>query len=233
MRITRELLEHLKVQSVTLRNNGADILCFLERIEKGLWTFSLPQKIDFQKGCTAEFQVTFGREDSPAALSASVEDFGEDWCAVIPEEKDCSPALSALLKSISGMEEKYESFGRRKEERVKIGRENAARFGLSSLEQSIFLYGAKLVQQCAVLDASIHGIRIITPETPAVRNEENFCIKLSFRNPGQTVLLKAHRVYSRLNRTGKSAFMTLSCQLLEPIHFAWKERVIAMLESQP
>ncbi|MBD5448050.1 MAG: hypothetical protein HDR32_10050 [Treponema sp.] len=233
MKITKELLEHLKVMSISLKDNGADILCFLERIEKGLWTFSLPQKIDFRKDSKAAFQISFDRDASPAVLPITVVDSGEDWANVIPTARNVEPRLSAFLKAITGMEEKYESFGRRKEERIRIGKEKAAEFGLSALEQSIFLQGVKCIQPCVVLDASIHGICVITPETPAVRNEENFCIRLGFKKPEQTIILKAHRVYSRLNKTGQKTFMTLSCQLLEPVHFAWKERVIAMLEKQP
>ena len=170
-------------------------------------------------------------EYETSILSAKLIDSGEDWCEVIPEKENIDSRL-ALFLSISKTEAKYESFGRRKEARVKIGKEKFDDFGLGSLKQTVFLSGAKFLQPCVVLDASVHGICIITQETPAIKNEENISIKLSFQNPEQTVILSAHKVYSRLSKTRTKSFLTLSCQLLEPIHFAWKERVISMIEKQ-
>lgn len=231
MKVTKELLEHLKVNSISINNAGKNILCFLERVEKGTWTFSLPKKIDFQKTEEVFFQVKFYEEEC-YTLSARILDFGEDWCEVKPEIETENARLKAFLTLISDMEAKYESFGRRKEDRIKIGKENARSFGLCKLEQTLFLPGIKLSQPCVVLDASVHGICVITPGTKAISEEENFCLKLDFKKPEQIVILKAHKVYSKLTKTEQKSFLTLSCQLLEPIHFAWKERVIAMIEKR-
>ncbi|MBQ3670157.1 MAG: hypothetical protein IJR39_07110 [Treponema sp.] len=232
MKITKEILEHLKVTSISLKKDSENLLCFLERVEKGVWTFSLPQKIDFPRGEKISFLVTF-QEEEGSTLFARIHDSGEDWCEVLPEKQNDDKRLCAFLTMISEMEAKFESLGRRKEERIKIGKEKADVFGLSTLEQSVFTQGAKIIQPCVILDASIHGICVITPKTYAIQNEENFYIKVSFKNPEQTVILKAHRVYSRLNKTTRKSFLTLSCQLLEPIHFVWKERVISMIEKEP
>jgi len=231
MKITKELLEHLKVKSISIENDGKNSLCCLERIEKGIWTFKLPKTKSLEKGMVIEFTVLFENENEKSIIYSVVEDFGEDWICVIPEKNAASFRLSAFYKVISDMEEKYESFGRRKEERVKIGKEKSREFGLSSLEQGIFLQGVKLLQPCVVLDVSVHGICVITTDTPFLRNEETFCINLSFVNPEQTVILKAHKVYSKVSRTEQKTFITLSCQLLEPIHFAWRERVIDMIQK--
>lgn len=232
MKITKELLEHLKVKSITIKDEHADLLCFLERVEKGIWTFSLPQKIAFQKEEQICFQVNFHEEEG-SILEAKILDFGEDWCEVRPKTESNDNRLDAFLTMLSDMELKYESFGRRKENRVKIGKEKSKAFGLSRLEQTLFLPGIKLAQPCVILDASVHGICMITMQTPAIKNEESFCIKLDFSEPNESIILKAHKVYTRLNKTEEKTFVTLSCQLLEPIHFAWKERVIKMIEKEP
>ena len=231
MKITKELLEHLKVKSISIKNDEKNTLCFLERVEKGKWTLSLPEKIDCKDENIA-LQVNFHEEEG-SVLFAKISDVGEDWCEVLPENQSDDTRLKAFLMMLSGMEERYESFGRRKEERIRIGKEKSLEFGLTRLEQSIFAQGVKMIQPCVILDASVHGICVITTETSAIRNEENFCIKLDFSNPSQSVILKAHKVYSRLTKTNEKTFATLSCQLLEPIHFAWKERVISMIEKMP
>ena len=231
MKITKELLEHLKVKTISLDNCGENVLCFLERIDNGKWTFSITRAIDLSKNKKLSFLINF-YEYETSILCAKLIDSGEDWCEVIPEKENIDSRLALFLSMISKTEAKYESFGRRKEARVKIGKEKFDDFGLGSLKQKVFLSGAKFLQPCVVLDASVHGICIITQETPAIKNEENISIKLSFQNPEQTVILNAHKVYSRLSKTRTKSFLTLSCQLLEPIHFAWKERIISMIEKQ-
>lgn len=232
MKITRELLEHLKVKSMSLTNGDANLLCFLERVEKGKWTFSLPKKTDFSKGEEITIQIVFYEEEQ-GEITAMIDDFGEDWLSLTPETMSENTRVNAFLTMLGEMESKYETFGRRKEARIRIRKEKCHEFGLSRLEQVLFLPGIKLQQPCVVLDASVHGICVITPHTKSVQDEENFCVKLTFTNPEETVIIKAHKVYSRLDKTEEKTFATLSCQLLEPIHFAWKERVIAMLENEP
>ncbi len=229
MKITKELLEHLKVKSITLLKDDKNILCFLERVENDLWTFSLSLKIELSTNENVSFQFLFEGEDTSSLLVSTVLDFGEDWINVKPVSAD-STSLKHFLKYLILMEQKYDSFGRRKEERIKIGKENSKLFGLSDIQQEIFLQGVKFIQPCVVLDASVHGICVITPDTPAAKNEENFCVKLQFVKPERTVILKAHKVYSRINKTEQKTFITLSCQLLEPIHFEWRDRVIKMIE---
>lgn len=229
MKVTKELLEHLKVRSISIIHDGTNRLCFLDRIEKGTFTFSTAQKIGLMKGEKISFQVDFF--DEGGKIEAELTDFGEDWLTVVPETETENTRVKAFLTIIADMEAKYESFGRRKEERVKIGKEKYADFGLSGIEQTVFLPGIKLAQPCVVLDASVHGICVITPRTKAIQEEEIFCIKLNFKNPEQSIILKAHKVYSRQNKTNDKIFCTLSCQLLEPVHFAWKERVIAIIEK--
>ncbi len=233
MKITKELLEHLKVKSITFKYNFKDILCFLDRIEENRWTFSLPYEMDFSDFSKIEFTINFFQNDFPNIFLAKLLESGEDWITVSPELNTPTVQLEAFYYDLLQISEKYETFGRRKEERIKIGKEKSKEFGLDSIKQSVFVNGISLIQPCVIIDASVHGICIITPETPGIKNAENFCIKISFVNPDKMIVLKAHKVYSRLNKTKNKNFLTLSCQLLEPIHYEWRERIISILFSEP
>ena len=131
------------------------------------------------------------------------------------------------------MEYQDEKYGRRKEPRVHIGKEKATQFGLTSIEQKLFSHQAKIIQPCAISDVSLHGICIITPfDDHQFKNIKNFNIQITFSEPNQTVNLEAHKVHTKLNHITNKTFATISCQLLEPISYVWKERVIKMLESE-
>ncbi len=229
MKITKELLTHFNVISFNFEYEKKDVLCFLDRIDKGLWTFVLPKKIICAKNTELIIKIIFF-QNICGEVCVNVIDSGEDWIEVKPISFTTKEAED-FLKELDSLELKYESFGRRKEERIKIGKEKSKAFGLSDIQQLLFSQGGKNYQPCVVLDVSMHGICIITSDTPLINTEDNLCLKLTFENPEQTVLLKIHKVYSRLKKTDEKNFSILSCQLLEPIHFEWKERVIKMLRN--
>ncbi|MBR1640613.1 MAG: hypothetical protein IJ688_14660 [Treponema sp.] len=141
--------------------------------------------------------------------------------------------MNKLIELLSLLNEREEKYGRRKEPRIKISKENFLQLGLSSIEQKIFSKTAKLIQPCAIVDVSVHGVCLITGfENPAFKNIENFHLQLLFTNPEQTAILQCHKVHSKLNRTENRVFATFSCQLLEPIHYVWKERILKMIENE-
>lgn len=234
MNITKELLESLGVVSMSLSNGREDFLCILRRTEGKSLTFSILNSDGFSAHGKMELRTTF-KKDGAVKVSVSeleVLDSGGDWCvgtvAGISDRE-----MNSLLDKLSEMEYRDEKYGRRKEMRVPIGKANYAAFGLSSPEQTLFVRGLKFSQPCAVLDASIHGIQVITPIRfkADFKALEDFNIKISFVNPEETAILKAHKVHSKLDRAGEKIFATYSCQLLEPIHHVWKERVIKMIEA--
>lgn len=157
---------------------------------------------------------------------------GEDFCDIEISGSEKKEKTVAFISALEELDEKYTKYGRRKEERVEIGKRNSAKFGLSYPEQTVFINGIKAQQPCAVVDASIHGICIITPcADQRIKDCGSFNVMLNFTNPEQTVVLKCHKVHSQLKKTESKTYARISCQLLEPVHFAWKERVIRMLES--
>ena len=113
---------------------------------------------------------------------------------------------------------------------IAIGKLNAQLFGLQTLEQKI-LTGER-THPCVIIDASLHGLCIITPFNNDISKKlDNFVIQVFFSNPEQNILLQAHKVHTKLKHTENKTFATISCQLLEPINYIWKERVIKMLET--
>ncbi len=234
MNITKELLESLGVVSMSLSNGKEDFLCFLRKTDGKTMEFSILNPERFSAAGKMEFRATFKKHDAVKACASELEvlDSGEDWC-VGTVARIFDDEMNSLLTKLFEMECRDEKYGRRKETRVSIGKANYAAFGLSSPEQSLFVKGMRFSQPCAVLDASIHGIQVITPirSNGGFKTLEDFAIKISFVDPDETAMLKAHKVHSRLDRAGEKFFVTYSCQLLEPIHHVWKERVIKMLEA--
>lgn len=234
MNITKEFLDGLNLVSLFFTQGKNDINCVLKRSEKGVLFFNFTGDFKFAEGERLPLSATFQKE---AALTVSRADFkiiesGLDW--ILGTAENCENDLREVLERISFLEERYEKYGRRKERRVKIGKENSLAFGLSSPEQKLFSKAAKIIQPCAIVDASIHGVCIVTPfENPLFKNIDNFNLHISFVNPEQAVLLQAHKVLLRLDNANGRTFATISCQLLEPIHYVWKERVVNLLEKCP
>ena len=235
MNVTKELLEHLQVTSFSVAHGGRDILAQLVRIEARSWTFALSEPIASEADAELQFRIHFAAAlEQEAAFTARLSGCGGDWCTVIISEKTESALLKNFIGTLLAMEIRYERFGRRKEARLKIGSGNARLFGLTGAEQTLFLPASRIQQPCVVLDASVHGIAVITPfSSGAIRNTDTLLIKVAFANPAESIILQAHKVSMRLNRVdGGKTYATISCQLLEPVHFAWKERVIALLEKE-
>lgn len=232
MNITKEFLDGLNLVSLFFTQEQNDINCVLKRSEKGVLFFNFTGDFKFAEGERLPLSATFQKE---AALTVSRAEFkilesGLDW--ILGTVENCENDLREVLERISFLERQDEKYGRRKERRVKIGKENFLAFGLSSPEQKLFSKAAKIIQPCAIVDASIHGVCVVTPfENPLFKNIDNFNVHLSFVNPEQTVLLQAHTVLLRIDNANGKTFATISCQLLEPIHYVWKERVINLLEK--
>ena len=248
MNISRDLLEEFNIISMILKTSNKSISCFPVKaefnkvhLEKTLQFKYLQQFTD--ETDTSQFftennhilSVTIKKTDNDNFLisDAKIEliESGLDYfiCRVI----ECDDFFQSFLNRISFLEYQDEKYGRRKEPRIAIGKDKAVSFGLTSIEQKLFSKTEKLVQPCVILDVSLHGICIITPfEDPRFKSIDNFFIQISFTNPEQTIVLQAHKVHLKLNPTQNKIYATLSCQLLEPISYIWKERVIKMLELE-
>lgn len=234
MNITKELITDLGIISMSISENDNNIICYLVKVEKNHFLFKFSGKIDFAN--QEEKQLTITTKDNHSSfLSVSktaivIIEYGLDYflCKINSSDE----IIKRILERLSHLEYQDEKYGRRKEPRITIGKERAQIFGLSSLEQKIFFNTEKKKQPCFIVDVSLHGICIITPfYNDFSKKLDNFIIQVSFSNPEQNVLLQAHKVHTKLNHSENKTFATISCQLLEPINYIWKERVIKMLET--
>lgn len=248
MNISRDLLEEFNIISMSLKNTNKSMSCFPVKAEfkelhltktlqfKFLQQFS--NETENSQFCTQNnhiLSVTIKENDSENFLISDVKieiiEFGLDY--FICKVNDCDDFFQSFLNRISFLEYQDEKYGRRKEPRIPIGKNKANLFGLASIEQKLFSKTETLIQSCVILDVSLHGICIITPfEDTRFKSIDNFFIQISFINPEQSVVLQAHKVHLKLNPTQNKVYATLSCQLLEPISYIWKERVIKILEQE-
>lgn len=233
MNITKELLDDFSVIAMFFSTGKNDINCILKKTNNGIYLFNFTGNYVFAAGEKIELRISFRKKNEVSVSKADIKVIESGLNYVLGTITDFDENISELIAKIHSLEFNDEKYGRRKENRIAIGKENSALFGLSSVEQKLLSKTAKIIQPCAVLDASIHGICIVTPfDNQAFKNVENFNICLSFINPEQTVILQAHKVHSKLNTTNSRTFATISCQLLEPINYIWKERVIKMIENE-
>lgn len=236
MKITKDILEKLEIKSMTakIETYSSDIICVLTSKEKNEWTFSFSGDCHPETGDNIEIRVCFHTTDNYekiSRISGTIINTGTDYFTVTFDNLLSDNELSYIFRQINSYEESYQLFGRRSEERIAIGKKNYHNFGLKSPEQQLFLPGLNHTQPCAIIDASVHGICIITPLTSQFRNIENFYIKIDFEDTVKSVVLSVHKVNVRMNKIENDTFATISCQLLEPIHFEWKIRVIKLFQN--
>lgn len=248
MNISRDLLEEFNIISMSLKTKDKSISCFPVKAELNRLHLTKTLQFKYLQQFSDETEnsqfftqdnhilsVTIKKTDSENFFISDVKieliESGLDYfiCKVIK----CDDFFQNFLDRISFLEYQDEKYGRRKEPRIAIGKDKAVSFGLANIEQKLFSKTEKLIQSCVILDVSLHGICIITPfEDTRFKSVDNFFIKISFTNPEQNIVLQAHKVHLKLNPTQNKVYATLSCQLLEPISYIWKERVIKMLELE-
>lgn len=233
MHISREFLDSLGIVSVQISASGKDALCVLRSYKSELLELSFQQDAPVRAGGKLSLRIlsNTGGQQNISETECMVGEAGNGWCSVsLPE--NASGIFAALSSRLSEMECLDEKYGRRKEMRCGIGKKMFREFGLSSPQQKLFMRDPLFVQPCAILDVSLHGVKIITKfENRRMTQAEIFSLRVVFENPGEAVVLNCHKVHARvvLSRSG-TPFAQLSCQLLEPVHYIWKERCIKLLQ---
>lgn len=229
MNITKELLEHMGVASMNISIGGTDRLCFLRKQEGRIWSLSLPNATGLDKSTALRLQINFLSKVGVHVM-VRVVDFGTNWCDVSIPSEIHDIALKNLLIKLSNVEWKDDMFGRREEPRLTIGKSGATTFGLSSSMQRLLVSSAGQILPCVILDASIHGVKVVAPFCQALRTVDKFIVLIDFKDFSGNVPLKVHKVYVHLDKSANDKVLaSISCQILEPIHFYWKERVMSMI----
>ncbi|MCR4714280.1 MAG: hypothetical protein K5751_07865 [Treponemataceae bacterium] len=125
--------------------------------------------------------------------------------------------------------ERNEEFERRHELRVKIGIEGASDFGLAGPEQYVLTEPGEL--PCVIVDASVHGVQLLMESCRALASSPILKLKVSFSCPSDEIIMSLNKVYAHGKEAGGKVWSYVSCQILEPVHFVWRERVLAMLRT--
>ena len=227
LKITREMFDHIQLKSVSLENGDIMSLCQLKAVDGGELILSAEKNI----GESVKMQLLFNDGETCKFNAAAMWDENKNECRIRIPIGTVSSRVAAMILMLSDMENKFNRYGRRKEPRLKIGKENWEKFGLNSLTQQVFLPAIKQITQCVILDISVHGICVIMPYADRGLNKsDNLFIKITFDSPLQSVIMNLHKVNVRINNCGTKKFASVSCQILEPVHFLWKEKVINYLK---
>ena len=127
---------------------------------------------------------------------------GEDFIIVNKPERNDDMILQQFIQQLNKIEYNNEKYGRRKEERIRIGLEKYKDFNLSKPEQTIIIEENRYINQCAIVDVSLHGIQIVTPYMKPIEKTNNFFISVSFSF--------MNRSESALKRQSSSADLSIS-----------------------
>ena len=106
MKITKELMEHLNISSITFKNDNKDVLCFFEKVDKGMWTFYIPQQVNLSLNQKVYFQVTFYEYEKSCGFFSEVSEYDNNHFTVIPETNTDDPNLYIFFNEIIEMEKR-------------------------------------------------------------------------------------------------------------------------------
>lgn len=228
MYITKELIQKTEIVSTVLQTaKGNDLSCVLQNVRGNTWDFLLPDSAEAVD--SAEF-LRIQKKDCVISIPVVIVDSGAGFVVLALEPV---PELQTITEEFLSFEKVNNDFNRRKDERFVISRDNVSEFGLSGLEQKLFLPSCRIEQPCAVVDVSLHGIRFLTRFNPAFRDSDSFILRLEFSGPQEVAFLKVHKVFCKLKtgNTGESVFATVSGQILEPVSLVWQDRILQFIDN--
>lgn len=231
MILTKEVWEQFKIVSIVLKAGDKDIMCFPKQYEKHIWLLYVLEQSGFQYADLVSIQITFS-DGYIGSFKAKIIKIDNDYCSIFIPKTVTDNRIQAFIDMLDEQDRRHKQYEKRKESRIIIGQSNFSAFGLVSPQQTLFIQDIYSHQPCAVVDASIHGIRIITLCTDITQNlREIFYVKLHFKLPEQHIILRCQTVHTRRIEPGKNIYAMISCRLIEPIHFIWKERVLNFMEK--
>lgn len=228
MTLNKELCNKLQLINSDLILNDKEILCYLEKQNKEKWTFHTSTELELDKD-QKTIIVKMNYVSYITKFSGTILEAGNDYIVLRKPQDSQDPYIKDTIEALDKIEKNDEKYGQRKEQRIKIGIKKSKDFGLKSPEQVFVLERERYSGPCAIVDASIHGIQILTPYSSILKNINNFNMLLSFENPNQHIILDLHKVNIKLTKSNDKTYANISCQIMEPISYIWKERIIKML----
>ena len=231
MTITKELWEQFKITSIVLKEADKDTMCFPKQYAKHIWSLYVPALPCFHYADPATMQITFF-DGYIGVFQVQVLKANNDYCSVMIPKATADRRVQSFIDMLDVHDKRDMQYEKRKESRIIVGKSNSSAFGLVSPQQTLFVHDIYAHQPCAIVDASIHGICIITLHTNNIEDERAMLhIKLHFKLPEQHIILRCQRVHTRRIEPGKNTYAMISCRIVEPIHFIWKERVMHFMEK--
>lgn len=220
MTVTKEMLEHIGVKSISMhgRDSDMDVLCSLVRVKEHVWylNYTAPE------GFSPVPSLRINKDNE--IMEGPVKVLEKTSCTLMIEEPS-SGCFEPVVKKLATYE-KNDNYERRKEKRIKVGIKNSSGFGLTSPQQYVIIGGAEL--ECVIVDASVHGIQLLLENKRILAAADIFTVKVAFTDT--CVLLRLNRVFSNVKEIKGKSYVYISAQILEPVHFIWKERVISFLK---
>lgn len=236
MKVTKDILQEFNIVSMSILHQNSTINCVLFKTIKNKIELLIYENLMFEIDSNIILNLNITYKENAIFKIANV-------LIEVIEYKDNILSASIIhtddtfiqnfIKKLNYLDFQDNKYGRRKEIRLSIGKKNWKDFGLTDIEQKIFSTKDKIYQSCVIIDASFHGISFITTyNNTKFKMIDNFNLNINFSNPNQSIILQAHKVNTRINKTSNLTFATISCQLLEPINHIWKERIINLIENQ-
>lgn len=230
MTINKELCNKLQLINSDLLINDREILCYLEKQNKEKWTFHTSTELDLDKD-QKSIIVKMNYVNYITQFTGTILEAGNDYIVLCKPQDSQDPYIKDTIEALDKIEKNDEKYGQRKEQRIKIGIKKSKDFGLKSPEQVFVLERERYSGPCAIVDASIHGVQILAPYSSILRNINNFNMLISFENPNQHIILDLHKVNIKLTKNNDKTYANISCQIMEPISYIWKERLIKLLNE--
>lgn len=227
MRVTRDILNYLKVTSIYIIKGSAIHACVPVDVDGDIWKIStdtgdlsgnalIRLRCDGKDYC---FKVRVISE-------SSADNFSFTYTVQLSDKKESN----LFLLEFHVLEQKFRLWEKRKEERYDIGfdEEKIRRFRLKGFEQKVIVQ--KLTLPCVVHNVSFSGAKITTVDAHFSKERKVFLF-LSFTSPIEQVLLPAYIRNLSLKDVGGQVAATLSLEF-EDAPIAYKQRVADFINQK-
>lgn len=232
MKVYKEILEALKIESVYVISDDTTFMCYPLEIEDTKWKVSCDS--EFLSG-KIKLKVNFFGDNF--YLSASIKRIKqEDSCSFIYEvvineaEKKDSIQKNIFFMMLFDMEEDSKEWNKRKEERYEIGldEERISAIGFKSPEH-IIVSGKKQLP-CVVNNISYSGMKLTTMEGDFEKGKK-VCICLSFVNPIEQIAIIGTIRNCFIKTTKSGEIVSVLSLEFEMPPYEYNKRVQKFIES--
>ena len=238
MKITKELLEYLNISTMTISGSASEDLCVLSKVTGKDWFLNITYPMKYFSEENISLKINFANETEKKTsiiksgrIIAPIKELGDNWISIDIEKCRADKEASNVIDTLNKLVFNDEKYGRRKENRYEIGTKNFKNFSMNSAEQMIYLKTAKITLPCAIKDISLHGMCIICPDSIALDRESTIIVRICFNEPEQSTLLTGHKVFIKKISTKSKKYAVISLQLLEPVHFVFRQRLIEYIQK--